>query len=150
MSAASRPLPDTAARTLISARGGRVTRTRVAVIEAMQASAQPLSHDELASLLGSAGQDVDRVTLYRTLDWLVEQGIAQRIASGERAWRFELHHDERHRHAHFHCDHCGQILCLESTTPVPPPDLPAGFAIARTEWVLHGACAGCNTEGPRP
>lgn len=146
---ASQPATATA-RELIGAHGGRATRTRVAVIELLQASAQPLSHDEMASQLSAAGHDFDRVTLYRTLDWLVAQGIAQRIASGERAWRFELRQTEEHRHAHFHCDHCGQILCLESMSAEPSPILPVGFALARSEWVLHGSCASCNPrEGRR-
>ena len=73
------------ARDLIAAHGGRVTRTRVAVIEALQTSSHPLSHDEIGAALAADGIAHDRVTLYRALDWLVEQGIAQRIAGGERA-----------------------------------------------------------------
>ena len=83
------PAAADSARELIAAHGGRVTRTRVAVIEALQRSAHPLSHDEIGATLDGAGIGHDRVTLYRALDWLVEQGIAQRIAGGERAWRFE-------------------------------------------------------------
>ena len=137
------------ARDLIAAHGGRVTRTRVAVIEALQASPHPLSHDEIGATLASAGIAHDRVTLYRALDWLVEQGIAQRIAGGERAWRFEIRSDGGHRHAHFHCDRCGQILCLEDVPASPDPALPAGFELARSELVFHGACADCGREGAK-
>lgn len=141
------------ARDLIAAHGGRVTRTRVAVIEALQASPHPLSHDEIGASLNTAGIAHDRVTLYRALDWLVEQGIAQRIAGGERAWRFEIRRDSAHRHAHFHCEHCGQILCLEDIPADTALALPAGFALERSELVLHGACADCGrqgTQGIRP
>jgi len=138
--------PPDSARELIAARGGRVTRTRVAVIETLQRSAHPLSHDEIGAALDGAGIAHDRVTLYRALDWLVEQGIAQRIAGGERAWRFEIRRDGDHRHAHFHCERCGQIVCLEDV-PAAAPALPAGFAVARAELVLHGACADCGRAG---
>lgn len=140
------PAAADSARELIAARGGRVTRTRVAVIEALQRSAHPLSHDEIGATLDGAGIGHDRVTLYRALDWLVEQGIAQRIAGGERAWRFEIRRDGDHRHAHFHCERCGQIVCLEDV-PAAAPTLPAGFAVARAELVLHGACADCGRAG---
>ena len=140
------PAAADSARELIAARGGRVTRTRVAVIEALQRSAHPLSHDEIGATLDGAGIGHDRVTLYRALDWLVEQGIAQRIAGGERAWRFEIRRDGDHRHAHFHCERCGQIVCLEDV-PAAAPALPAGFAVARAELVLHGACADCGRAG---
>lgn len=135
-----------AARDLIAAHGGRITRTRVAVIEALQTGQHPLSHDEIGAALNAAGIAHDRVTLYRALDWLVEQGIAQRIAGGERAWRFELQSGGDHRHAHFHCDRCGQILCLEDVPATPAPALPAGFELARSELVLHGACADCGRQ----
>ena len=135
------------ARDLIAAHGGRVTRTRVAVIEALQSSSHPLSHDEIGAALAADAIAHDRVTLYRALDWLVEQGIAQRIAGGERAWRFEIRRGDEHRHAHFHCDRCGQILCLEDVPAAASPALPAGFELDRTELVLHGACADCGRTG---
>jgi Fur family ferric uptake transcriptional regulator len=142
----SPPPPATAAaRELIAAHGGRVTRTRVAVIEALQASDHPLSHDEVGAALAAAGIAHDRVTLYRALDWLVEQGIARRIAGGERAWRFEIGRDD-HRHAHFHCDRCGQIVCLEALPDASAATLPAGFELDRAELVLHGACADCGRQ----
>jgi len=141
--------PHPGARDLIAAHGGRVTRTRIAVIETLQAAQHPLSHDEIGAALTAAGVSHDRVTLYRALDWLVEQGIAQRIAGGERAWRFEIRHDGAHRHAHFHCDRCGQILCLEDVPTETNPALPAGFELDRTELVLHGACADCGRQGAK-
>ncbi len=132
------------ARALIAACGGRVTRTRIAVVETLQASAHPLSHDEVGAALAAADIPHDRVTLYRALDWLVEQGIGRRIASGERAWRFEIAHGEEHRHAHFHCERCGQIVCLDDVPATTTPPLPAGFELDRAELVLHGACADCG------
>ncbi len=139
--------PPPSVRGLIAAHGGRVTRTRVALIETLQASAHPLSHDEIGAALAALGIAHDRVTLYRALDWLVEQGIARRIAGGERAWRFEIARHGDHRHAHFHCERCGQILCLENVPAEPGPDLPAGFELERAELVLHGACADCGRQG---
>ena len=58
----------------------------------------------------------------------------------------EMRRDGDHRHAHFHCERCGQIVCLEDV-PAAAPALPAGFAVARAELVLHGACADCGRAG---
>lgn len=134
------------ARELIAAHGGRVTRTRVAVIETLQASEHPLSHDELGHALATAQIPHDRVTLYRALEWLVEQGVARRIAGSDRAWRFEILRAGGHRHAHFHCDRCGQVVCLEGVQPAFAVSLPAGYQLERSELVLHGACAACGRE----
>lgn len=135
-----------ATRQLISAHGGRVTPTRVAVIEALQASAQPLSHEELGAGLAALDVAHDRVTLYRALDWLVERGIARRIAGSDRAWRFEAVRPDSHRHAHFHCDRCGRVICLADFEPAPAVALPAGYQLDRAELVFHGACATCGEQ----
>lgn len=135
---------DARARALIGAHGGRATRTRIAVIEALWAGVHPLNHDEIVAALSAADVAHDRVTVYRALDWLVSQGIARRVAGGERAARFEICRDNDHHHAHFHCDGCGQIVCLDEVPDARPPALPAGFAAKRTELVVHGACADCS------
>lgn len=139
-----------ATRELIAAHGGRVTRTRVAVIEALQASSQPMSHEELGTSLAAIDVPHDRVTLYRALDWLVEQGIARRIAGSDRAWRFEVVRADSHRHAHFHCDRCGQVICLESLQPAVAVALPDGYRLDRAELVFHGACATCGEQRLAP
>ncbi len=135
-----------AAGTLIAAHGGRVTRARVAVLELLLSSPHPLSHEEIATRLAGGGLAPDRVTLYRALDWLVEQGIAQRLAGNDRAWRFEAVRGDSHRHAHFHCDRCGHVICLEDLSPAFAVALPAGFSLDRAELVFHGACADCGRQ----
>lgn len=138
------------ARQQIAARGGRVTRTRVAVLEALQASGHPLTHDELGVALAAADVAHDRVTLYRALDWLVEQGLAQRLAGSDRAWRFEAMSGDGHRHAHFHCDRCGHVICLENLSPAFAVALPNGYRLDRAELVFHGACAECGRQVAGP
>lgn len=145
----SSPANAERARELIGRRGGRATRTRIAVIEALWAGAHPLTHEEIGGALAAAGIAHDRVTVYRALDWLVAQGIARRIAGGERAGRFEICVDDDHHHAHFHCGRCGQVVCLNEISVTRPPPLPAGFAVERTELVLHGACADCGRNAAR-
>lgn len=139
-------MPDTrpSARELIAAHGGRVTRARVAVLEVLGSAHTPLSHEGVASALEEGGETFDRVTLYRTLEWLVEQGIATRIAGSERAWNFELVDRHGHHHAHFHCQRCGRVTCMEEVAPALAGALPPGFSLAQAELVLHGACAECN------
>jgi len=76
------------ARELLTAADGRVTPARLAVLEILLDSAAALSHHELEDAVEKHGVDVDRVTLYRVLDWLVERGLAHRIAADDRVWRF--------------------------------------------------------------
>ncbi|THF65356.1 Fur family transcriptional regulator [Pseudothauera rhizosphaerae] len=143
------PAPPAAspAQALIAAHG-RVTRTRVAVLDSLLASHQPLNHDQIAAELAATGEHHDRVTVYRALDWLVEQGIAARIAGSDRAWKFEAVR-RGHRHAHFHCDTCGRVLCLEAVEPAIAVALPEGFRLEQAELVLRGACPDCARNGER-
>lgn len=134
----------TNAETLIADHGGRVTRTRVAVLDALLAANQPLTHDEVDAALTARDIPHDRVTLYRTLDWLVDAGIAHRLAGDDRVRRFGVTRDGPHQHAHFHCDRCGKVMCLESLQPAVAVNLPGGYRLDRAELVLHGDCPACG------
>jgi Fur family transcriptional regulator, ferric uptake regulator len=133
-----------AAESLITAQGGRVTRTRVAVLEILLAADQSLTHDEIGLALAEQGIKHDRVTLYRTLDWLVESGVAHKMAGDDRARRFGVAASGPHEHAHFHCDRCGKVVCLEGLQPAVAVNLPGGYQLDRAELVLHGACPTCG------
>ena len=132
------------AESLIAAQGGRITRTRVAVLEILLAAEQSLTHDEIGVALDDKGIKHDRVTLYRTLDWLVESGVAHKMAGDDRARRFGVATSGPHEHAHFHCDRCGKVVCLEGLQPAVAVNLPGGYQLDRAELVLHGACPTCG------
>lgn len=142
-------LPRTTAD-LIAGRGGRITRTRLAVLDVLQAGGHSLSHDEIAVRLAAANVPHDRVTLYRTLDWLVAQGLAHRVKGADRAWRFSFSSDEAPHHAHFHCDRCGHVLCLESVRPDEHFALPEGYRTEHAELVFHGTCRDCGAVPSAP
>jgi len=120
----------------------RVTPARVRVLAALLRRGEAASHHELERDL--AADAIDRVTLYRVLDWLVGQGLAHRISSADRTWRFTAA-DRRHdTHAHFHCNRCGRVLCLdELKTPRLPAAMPRGFQAEGMEVTVTGVCAGC-------
>ncbi|MEZ5626936.1 MAG: Fur family transcriptional regulator [Rhodocyclaceae bacterium] len=140
----SDPTHPSPAESLIAAQGGRITRTRVAVLDVLLAAEQSLTHDEIGSALAEQGIKHDRVTLYRTLDWLVENGVAHKMAGDDRARRFGVAASAPHEHAHFHCDCCGKVVCLEGLQPAVAVNLPGGYQLDRAELVLHGACPTCG------
>jgi Fur family ferric uptake transcriptional regulator len=130
------------ARSALRATGERVTPARVRVYAALLDSAQALSHHELESALG-AGPPVDRVTLYRVLDWLVDQRLARRIAGIDRVWRFSVARDSRARQAHFECNRCGKVVSLSEALTGRVP-LPRGFRSEAVELTVKGRCAECG------
>ncbi|HTQ76834.1 MAG TPA: transcriptional repressor [Burkholderiales bacterium] len=119
--------------------GGRVTAARVRVLGRLLEAGRALSHHEI----GAGLRDVDRVTLYRILDWLVRNGLAHRIAGPDRAWRYSIALQGHDEHAHFHCGRCGRLLCLGDVS-VGQPSLPRGYRSERVEVTVTGCCADCR------
>ena len=137
---------------VIRATGERLTQPRVAVLACLLASARAVSHLDVANTLALADQHaVDRVTVYRVLEWLVGQGVAHRIAGDDRVWRFMLTPPTsaipakpHGHHAHFTCDGCGQTICLDKTIPKVSVKLPKGFRTSEIDLLVRGRCAGCT------
>ena len=131
------------ARERIRGTGARMTAPRVQVLAAMLAANRVLSHHDIEDMLGAAR--LDRVTLYRVLDWLVEQGLAHRIAGPDRVWRFSVTGEAHETHAHFQCNRCGKVLCLDELSARKVPlRLPAGCRPERMELTVTGMCAECT------
>jgi Fur family transcriptional regulator, ferric uptake regulator len=130
----------------IRALGARATPARIAVLQLLGQAERALSHRDVEEAL-QAG--FDRVTLYRVLDWLVESGLAHRVAEADRVFRFSIaaHSDVPHqKHAHFRCEACGKVFCLEDI-PTPTPVLPNGFSSKAVDYCITGQCARCDAAG---
>lgn len=123
---------------------GRSTPARVRVLDCLLRATNALTHGELEERLARDGT-LDRVTLYRVLDWLVEQGLAHKIAGEDRVWRFNAVGREEHGHAHFRCTRCGQVFCLDGLRPSFALALPPGYVFGSAELTIQGLCPACNT-----
>lgn len=137
---------------LIRAVGARATPARTRVLGLLQASPTPLCHTEIEERLKqSADAAIDRVTLYRVLDWLAEAGLAHKASDARGVFRFSAARpDGQHgQHSHFRCTHCGAVFCLDMPLPVAPP-LPAGFRLASIDLDIRGECAACTTPSAAP
>lgn len=135
------------ARRLVKESGGRNTGARRNVLACLIAAGRALSHSEIEAQL--ADSDLDRVTLYRVLEWLVEQSLAHRVGglSGfDRAMRFAFSRPERGQaHAHFQCVQCGTTMCLDEVA-VPSLSVPDGIQLQGIELAAYGFCARCAEQ----
>jgi len=139
--------PTSPADQMIRARRGRITSARSRVLAALLSAERALTHQEIAKRLDSQGI-LDRVTLYRTLDWLVDQGLAHRVSGEDRAWRFNASGAaEAHEHAHFKCTQCGQVFCLDEVSTAFAIQLPRGFQSRHIELSIKGVCNACAHRG---
>lgn len=159
----------------------RVTGVRLDVLAVLAESGQALNAQQVYDAVAARGggdASPDRVTVYRTLNALVDAGAAHKVDPGDRVFRFRLtdhahcdghHHD--HEHPHFVCDDCGTVECLEGAKVqiTPGPETSAGHGAragkggagvgggaggvgrrtVRPDVVLHGTCASCGDEDAR-
>ena len=64
-----------------------------------------LSADDLFDLTRKDDHRISRATVYRTLQWMVDAGIARKVDFGEGRFRFE-HSYRQPRHFHLICKSC--------------------------------------------
>lgn len=145
------------ARDRVRATGARVTGARIKVLAALMDAGEALAHNEVQRRLeqGDSHEFLDRVTLYRVLDWLVEAGLAHRVSGSDRAWRYSAQVPENAggvQHGHFKCRQCERVFCMDS----PPglhsqllATLPAGFTCDEFELTVLGRCATCAVGAAR-
>jgi Fur family transcriptional regulator, ferric uptake regulator len=133
-----------AAQERIRSAGERLTNPRCAVLAVLMGAEAALTHHEIEAAL-SAIAPVDRVTVYRVLEWLVALGLAHRIQGGDRTWRFHANRDpSAGPHAHFTCSRCGRTVCLEEVAVPVAIKVPRGFVPQDVELTVKGLCATCH------
>ncbi len=132
------------AEDLLRASGHRVTRSRIRVLTELLTSHHPLAHQDIADVLEKS-EHIDRVTLYRVLEWLTEQRFAHRVLGEDRVWHYgTLVNQTRYHHAHFKCNDCGQIFCLDELSPAFAVNVPRGYQASEIELTVKGRCAACK------
>ncbi|KQT34370.1 Fur family transcriptional regulator [Methylophilus sp. Leaf414] len=145
------------AEQLITDAGLRPTKARVAVLNTLLTSTNALSHPDILAAL--QGVEIDRVTVYRVLDWLLENSLIHKISSDDRAWKFQLNAPKRnyrsadtahlgllnnHGHAHLHCQQCGTVLCIHELAAHIPQSLFDTYRVSNIEISLKGLCLDCQ------
>lgn len=121
------------------------TSPRLAIIEALQSSGEPLAEAEISVTMGS---HYDRTTFYRSMLTLEEAGILHRIIVDKQLVKYALNPagpnvKSQTDHAHFYCNSCKKLVCLEEIHP-GPYRLPAGFQTSESEVIIKGLCNKCS------
>ncbi len=132
----------------------RITTARVKVLAALLDARCAFSHHKIQETL----VDIDRVTLYRALDCLVDARLAHKIAGDDRIFRYSSgadhtennavssasHEPVQHQHSHFKCTRCTTVFCLDSSSGAkamahlaPDPARPQSTLWKQLEHVLE-------------
>jgi Fur family ferric uptake transcriptional regulator len=109
-----------------------------------------LSADDLVDLIKREDQRISRATVYRTLQWMVDAGVARKVDFGEGRFRFE--HSYRHpRHFHLICKECTrsyEFLSSDIEALVEEVAEARGFTARQSVVQIYGTCESCRTGRP--
>ena len=144
--------PQTAYLERLRPPGGKRSSKRDLIVNVFLRQDGHFSADDLVDLLRREGQKISRATVYRTLQWMVDAGIARKVDFGEGRFRFE--HSYRHpRHFHLVCKSCNRSSeFLSSDIEVLLEEIAAarGFAARQSVLQIYGTCEDCRAGRRAP
>jgi Fe2+ or Zn2+ uptake regulation protein len=128
----------------------RVTRPRVAVLEAVHAH----PHADTEKIFGAvrnALPDVSRQAVYDVLNALTSAGLVRRIQPSGSVARYESRVGDNHHHVV--CRSCGLIADVDCAVGEAPCLTPSddrgdldGFVLDEAEVIYWGICPNCSTS----
>jgi Fe2+ or Zn2+ uptake regulation protein len=130
-------------------RGFRATPQRLAVLHILQNAGQHLSPIEIYERARNAFPGITEATIYRTLNFLTEQGLllAAHIGSGQLVYEIA-----GHDHHHLICRSCGATHQIDHTLLASLYErfmASTGYQIDSVHVTFFGLCPGCQGK-PHP
>ena len=126
--------------------GFRITPAREKLLEVFCASSQPLTVSEVLTRLRRRNLTPNKTTVYRELDFLIDQRIVVQLDLLDGKKRYELHDDGHHHH--LLCDKCGKIQCVEMQNDLEDLENKLvhefNFEIKRHVLEFFGNCKECR------
>jgi Fur family transcriptional regulator, ferric uptake regulator len=127
--------------------GSKRSSKRDSIVNVFLRQEGHLSADDLVDLIRKEDKRISRATIYRTLQWMVDAGIARKVDFGEGRFRFE--HSYRHpRHFHLICKSCNrssEFLSSDIEALVEEVAAARNFAARQSVVQIYGTCEECRT-----
>lgn len=129
---------------LLHDRNLKATKQRLQLLLNMQAYPSAMSYSAIQTAMDS----MDRVTLYRTLDTLIEKGIIHQAFRENNQVYYAIcgnscsKHHHHHEHIHFKCVKCESVSCqeLNNRIKITLPD----YEIHNVSIHVKGVCKLCK------
>lgn len=125
--------------------GLRVTKQRVAVLDAIAEHSHPDADQIIRDVRGTLGR-VSTQAVYDALHSLADAGLVRRVEPAGSPARFERRVGDNHHH--LVCRVCGAMTDVDCTTGSAPclePVTRAGYVIDEAEVTFWGTCPRCQT-----
>jgi Fur family ferric uptake transcriptional regulator len=123
-------------------KSSRNTKAKNEIQELIITSSVALSSSEIQKSLNNM---CDRVTTYRVLERLLEEGIIHKIVNVDGVIKFascdSCTSGHSHDHVHFSCKKCKAVTCLENVEP--SFKLPKNYKVSEINFTVSGLCPEC-------
>ena len=132
---------------LLESKGVRITAMRLLISKFLAEKKVAVTLSDIENALAKA----DRTTLYRTLKTFEEKAIVHQIDDGTGITKYAMCEEgcncemERDLHLHFHCNNCGETVCL-TEHKIPQIKVPDGFVSENVNLVVKGICDKCSAK----
>jgi Fur family transcriptional regulator, ferric uptake regulator len=127
--------------------GGKRSSKRERILAVFLKHEGHLSADDLVDLIHREDARISRATVYRTLQWMVDAGVARKVDFGEGRFRFE--HSYRHpRHFHLICKTCNrsaEFLSSDIEALIEEVAAVRNFAARQSVLQIYGTCETCRS-----
>lgn len=126
--------------------GGRLTKTRIAVLEVFLSLNKPLSPFEMIEALKEKKIEVNKTTVYREITFLLKNNIIRKVRLLEgKAVLYELSHEHCH---HLVCLKCHHIETLQVDNQLCQQEEiiyhQANFKVLEHSLEFYGICNKCQ------
>lgn len=127
--------------------GIKATSNRILVFRNLMDATSPMSLVELETSL----ETLDRSSIQRVLTLLSGHGLVHVMEDGRGVAKYEVchsddnHHEHDDHHAHFYCEKCLRVFCLEDVR-VPHILVPPGYEVTGVNFMLKGFCPDCSRK----
>lgn len=111
-----------------------MTKARLQLLQIFKNTNFPVSASDLLKKI-----KVNKTTIYRELDFLVDKGIVNEVNFGDRKKRFELKDLEHHHH--LVCLNCKSV---EDVNINESFNVPKSFKVIKHNLEFFGFCASCQ------
>jgi Fur family transcriptional regulator, ferric uptake regulator len=131
----------------LAAAGERVTRQRLLIAERLAAAGRQLTADALYRRLRREKPTLGRATVFRTLETLVDAGVARRLELEGHVYAYVACQPEHHHH--LSCTRCGRVEEIDEAYVRPIARRVAadrGFEIDDARLDFYGRCARCRAD----
>lgn len=129
----------------LRSRGYRMTSQRMAILHVLQHSGKHLSPTEVYDQARDELPGLTETTVYRTLEFLVENGFARSAHMGTGHLVYEI---ARHEHHHLKCRICGNEIEVEHallTKLYRQLESASGYRLTDSHLTFFGLCPDCQT-----